>query len=285
MLGHCGQWMMTLTAVCLACVSSVAFAGTKVTVGVQVPPGQRVSMDQIDHAAWDRLLRAYVDDRGNVDYAGWKRSPEARGMLERYLQQLSHADPSRPAQRPAQLAFWINAYNALTVYGILREYPTTSIRNHTARLFGYNIWKDLLLYVGGQPYSLDTIEHQILRKMGEPRIHFAIVCASRSCPPLRNEAYTAERLDEQLSDNARRFFASPVGFRYVPAERTMYVTSILKWFGEDFGAGQAEQLRRIAPFLPTEAARQAALRGDVNVAYLDYDWSLNDQATIRRASR
>ena len=150
------------------------------------------------------------------------------------------------ATREAKLAFWINAYNAVTVHGILREYPTTSIRNHTAKLFGYNIWHDLQLYVGGTAYSLDTMEHQILRKMSEPRIHFAIVCASIGCPRLLNEAYTADRINEQLEINSKDFFARAQNFRYDQSKKQFYVSAILDWFGEDFGNSQAEQLRRIS---------------------------------------
>ncbi len=178
------------------------------------------------------------------------------------------------------MAFWINAYNAVTVRGILREYPTTSIRNHTAKIFGYNIWKDLLLVVGGRSYSLEDIEHKVLRHMRDPRIHFAIVCASKGCPRLRNEAYTAERLERQLDDNARHFFAQRQNFRYDPARRHFELSSILKWFGRDFGEDDRAVLRAIAPFLP-ESASQVASTGGVTVSYLTYDWSLNDQPARR----
>jgi len=153
-------------------------------------------MDQIDHRSWDALLKRYVNQRGNVDYQAWKQSAADQRALDAYLAHLSSANPNAQALGAAKLAFWINAYNAVTIKGILREYPTSSIRNHTAKLFGYNIWDDLLLTVGGKPYSLNHMEHEVLRKMGEPRIHFAIVCASISCPRLLNEAYTASRLEQ-----------------------------------------------------------------------------------------
>jgi hypothetical protein len=183
------------------------------------------------------------------------------------------------------LAYWVNAYNAVTIKGILREYPTTSIRNHTARVFGYNIWKDLQLIVSGAGFSLEQIEHEILRKLNEPRIHLAIVCASRSCPKLRAEAYTAERLDEQLVLNARDFFANSGNFRHDFRGQQFHLSAIMKWFAEDFGRDQAAQLRAISPYLPTPAARQAAEANSVRVSYLSYDWGLNDQAALRSASR
>jgi hypothetical protein len=172
----------------------------------------------------------------------------------------------------------------VTVKGILREYPTTSIRNHTARLYGYNIWKDLQLLVGGKPYSLEAIEHEILRKMGEPRIHFAIVCASIGCPRLLNEAYSGEKLDQQLTVNTQAFFADPAKFTADASTGTIQVSPILSWFAEDFGADTAAQLKTIAPYLP-ESARPLASSGRARVRYLDYDWGLNDRSKTGGSGR
>lgn len=255
--------------------------GTKVAVGVNVSAGQQVSMDRIDHQPWDTLLKRYVDLSGNVNYAGWKQSASDQQALDAYLAHLSTASSSIPATQTAKLAFWINAYNAVTVKGILREYPTTSIRNHTAKVFGYNIWDDLLLTVGGQPFSLNQMEHEVLRKMGEPRIHFAIVCASISCPRLLNEAYTAERLDQQLTINSKDFFGNARNFRFDPSRQSFQLSSILDWFGGDFGANQADQLQAIAPYLPTAQAQQVASQGRGSISFLEYDWGLNDQTTAR----
>jgi hypothetical protein len=269
----------------VATTCSHAEAGPVVTVGRNIAADARVSIDQIDHSAWDALLKKHVDQTGNVDYATWKRSAQDTQYLDNYLIHLSQADSRQRASREATLAYWINAYNAVTIKGILREYPTTSIRNHTARFFGYNIWKDLQLLVGGESFYLEQIEHEILRKMNEPRIHFAIVCASKSCPKLRNEAYVAQKLEAQLADNARAFFANSGNFRYDPVGRRFYLSSILSWFAEDFGSDQATQLRAIAPYLPTPATQQAAGTNSVRISYLDYDWNLNDQATLRAARR
>jgi hypothetical protein len=260
---------------------SLIQAGPVVLVGAAVPASRRVTMEAIRHDTWDALLKRYVDGRGMVDYATWKASAADQQALDQYLAHLSSASLSAPASRAAQLAYWINAYNAVTVHGILREYPTTSIRQHTARLGGYNLWRDLQLLVEEQGYSLEQIEHQILRKMGEPRIHFAIVCASIGCPPLRNEAYVAPRLEAQLSANAQAFFADPSKFQYDAASRTLAVSPILKWFAEDFGPTQAEQLRRIAPFLPDAASRTLAESGMARLRFLDYDWGLNDRSANR----
>ncbi len=246
------------------------------------PADQRVPMDRIDHTVYDRLLHKYVDKDGYVDYASWKQSSADRRALRQYLEELSRADTRTPGSREAQLAFWINAYNAVTLEGILQVYPTSSIRKHTG-MVGYNIWDDLLLQVGDARYSLNDMEHKILRRMREPRIHFAIVCASVGCPRLRNEAYTANRIEEQLADNARDFFSRSKNFRYDAASRTMYVSSILKWFGEDFGRSQQQRFSFLQRYLP-KSAQAAAVDPSTRVRYLEYDWSLNDQARRRRTA-
>ena len=253
-----------------------AQAGASVYVG-SPSAGPSVSMDKIDHSGWDRILKKYDNTDGMVDYQGLKASSVDIQGLNSYLQQLSTAHSQVQATKEGTLAFWINAYNAVTVHGILREYPTTSIRNHTAKVLRYNIWKDLKLYVGGQPYSLEQIEHEILRKMGEPRIHFAIVCASIGCPRLLNEAYVANRLNDQLEVNSRDFFSRSRNFRYDQSSNVFHMSAILKWFPEDFGANQAAQLRTIAGWLPNDAAKNAALSNSVSVRSLEYDWALNRQ--------
>ena len=272
----CRLGPLVVAVVALTLVSEV-LAGSPVLIGVNVPEQQRIAVGQIDHSTWDALLKKYVDQSGLVNYAAWKANSSDMQSLDDYLNHLSAASFAGPPDRNASLAFWINAYNAVTIKGILREYPTTSIRNHTARVFGYNIWKDLQLVVSGKAYSLEQIEHEVLRKMGEPRIHFAIVCASIGCPRLLNEAYVPDRLELQLAGNAQAFFANLRNFRYDPTQRTMALSSILDWFSEDFGRSQAEQLRRIAPYLPDELSRQLAESGTARVSYLDYDWDLNDQ--------
>ena len=256
---------------------SCCFAGSKVILGRTAPVAQRISMDQINHAAWDALLQKYCDERGLVNYEAWHRSREDQALLKQYLAHLSSADPRRQASSAARMAFWINAYNAVTLQGILREYPTTSIRNHTAKVFGYNIWKDLLLPVGDQTYALEQIENEILRKMGDPRVHFAIVCASMGCPRLLNRAYVPQQLDSQLTINARQFFSDPKRFRYNAAQRQLEVSPILNWYATDFGPNTAAQMRTIAPFLPDQTAQSLAASGQARVSYLGYDWGLNDQ--------
>ena len=277
MYGTARKLMILAAAAILSMFSTAGLAGEKTRLGRNWSPQDRVSFDRIDYAIYDALLSRYVDQRGDVDYSAWKSSSSEVASLDHFLDHLSRADPNRKSSSSARLAFWINAYNAVTIKGILREYPTSSIKNHAAKLYGYNIWHDLLLKVGTQEYSLDQIEHKILRKMGEPRIHFAIVCASRSCPRLRAEAYRPQTLERQLSDNTRAFFADPQNFRYDVRRRHIEVSKILDWFGSDFGGDDREVLAAIAIYLPNEQARQLAALGRVRISYFKYDWSLNDQ--------
>lgn len=256
-----------------------AEAGSAVYVGQRTAGS--VSMDKVDHAVWDALLQKYVDTDGYVNYKGWHGSSADRQALAAYLNSLSRVNPQTRASKDARFAFWINAYNAVTIHGILREYPTTSIRNHTSKLLGYNIWKDLQLYVGGRAYSLENIEHQTLRQMDDPRIHFAIVCASIGCPRLLNRAYTAERVQQQLELNAEDFFGRSQNFRYDAGVQRFYLSSILSWFATDFGNGQAAQLRTISQWLPDNESQTAAQRGAGSISFLDYNWNLNDQASRR----
>lgn len=244
--------------------------------GKQWPKGQQVSIDKIDHAAFDKLLKKYVDKDGQVDYRAWHQSPQDRKALKTYLETLSSANLDLAAKKTAKLAYWINAYNALTIEGILRVYPTTSIRNHTAKFFGYNIWKNLWLYTGNTKYCLDDIEHKLLRKMDEPRIHFAIVCASIGCPRLLNEAYVSDKLEQQLTDNAKDFFSREQNLQVDAANSKLRLSMIMSWFGSDFGDSTTKQLQTIARWFPDDAKKFVS-KGGFSIAYLDYDWNLNTQ--------
>lgn len=268
----------------LAAVALVAFMGSFMApksvhadkhVGFKT--SATISMDAIDHSAWDSLLQKYVNNSGMVNYAAWRKSPQSMSALNGYLNELSKAAPQGKASRPAKLAYWINAYNAVTIHGILDVYPTSSIRKHTPKVFGFNIWEDLHLYVGQKKYNLDSIEHKVLRKMGEPRIHFAIVCASIGCPRLMNKAFTKSNLSGMLNQNAKHFFSQNRHFKYDAAKGKFHLSEILKWFKDDFGDNKSARLKAIAPYLPSEAARNAANSGQVDIGYQKYNWKLNKQ--------
>jgi len=278
----CGAAVTAALGLAIGFFAVTNAATAKEPLGRSWPAGQQISMDEIDHAGFDSLLKKHVDKDGFVNYPAWHKSKEDRQALSKYLVHLSQASPTSKASREGQLAFWINAYNAVTLEGILQVYPTDSIRKHTAKLGGYNIWQQLPLLVDGKPYSLEDIEHKVLRKMGEPRIHFAIVCASVGCPRLLNEAYVGEKLDAQLATNATDFFSRPQNFQ-VDRSGAIKASSILDWFGTDFGATPAEQFGYLKPYLP-KAAQAVATQPNVRVSFLDYDWSLNDQTKKIAAS-
>ena len=261
-----------LSLVATLAVSSVASA--KESAGRQWPANQQVSIDQIDHSAFDQLLKRYVDVNGRVNYAAWHQSRGCRDQLTTYLANLSRANPDQQASREARLAYWINAYNAVTIEGILRVYPTKSIRDHTAKLVGYNIWKDLLFTAGDTKISLEDIEHKVLRKMGEPRIHFAIVCASIGCPRLLNQAYVADQLQQQLAANTQDFFSRQQNLQVTG--NTLNLSQIINWFGSDFGGTQQQQVQVLSRYFPP-AAQQLVASGNYSVKFQEYDWGLNTQ--------
>jgi biopolymer transport protein ExbD len=244
--------------------------------GKQWPASQQVSIDKINHEPYNALLQKYVDTDGLVNYKAWQKNQFDREALKSYLESLSRANPNLKADKKAKLAYWINAYNALTIEGILRVYPTTSIRNHTAKLFGYNIWKNLYLYSGDSKITLDSIEHKVLRTMNEPRIHFAIVCASIGCPRLLNQAYTAEKLEDQLVTNSTDFFSRSQNLQIDNKNATLKLSSIMSWFGSDFGESTSEQIKKVAKYFP-EDAKSLIRKGGYSVGYLSYDWDLNSQ--------
>ncbi len=234
----------------------------------------RAGLEQYGHRAWDNLLQKYVDRNGNVDYATWQSNEQDRSTLLQYLRGMSSIDASVRPSRQSEMAFWINAYNALTIEGILQLFPTKSIKDHAPDANGFNIWDDFKLPVGGTEYSLNDIEHKILRKMGDPRIHFAIVCASKSCPQLSQRAYFADSLDEQLAYSTGLFFHSSGKFSYDLQRGQIGLSPIIKWFGEDFGRSDQERLQYLSQFMPADAGRLAA-SGSATISYLDYDWGLN----------
>ena len=266
--------LTAVVAFASVCLFAIQVSSADEFAGKQWAGADQIAIDQIDHSPFDGLLKKHVDTNGMVNYRAWHADATDRATLKSYLESLSRADPNRPSSREGQIAFWSNAYNALTIEGILRVYPTTSIRNHTAKIAGYNIWKNLYLQVGNQRYSLEGIEHNVLRPMGEPRVHFAIVCASIGCPRLLNEAYVKERLEDQLIINSTDFFSRPQNLKV--SQGTLHLSKIIEWYGKDFGNSTQAQIQAMNPYFPTEAQALVA-RGGFRIQYLSYDWNLNTQ--------
>ncbi len=237
-----------------------------------------------DHTAFDRLLEAHVDAQGMVDYDALASSTDFR----RYLDQLAGADLG-PLQQNERLALWINAYNAYTIELINQHNERRSIRNINRMLGiikGKGPWSEPMATVAGHTYTLDQIEHEIIRKrFSEPRIHFALVCAAMGCPPLRREAYTGSRLDTQLDEQARVFLLrSPQKNRVDVQTRRVHLSPIFRWYGEDFGRSDAEIGHYLARYF--SGSEQELLRsGNFRIEYTHYDWTLNSQAHASRAAR
>ena len=244
------------------------------TVGHLWPANELVPIDQVDHVDFDQLLRKHVDANGRVNYRAWHQSSADRAALKSYLDKLSCANSDLPSNRAAILSYWINAYNAVTIEGILRVYPTTTIRNHTSETGGYNLWKNLMFNAGQKQVSLEDIEHKILRKMGEPRVHFAIVCASIGCPRLLNEAYVPDRLADQLVLNTRDFFSRQQNLQV--NGNVLRLSQIISWFGTDFAPTQQQQVQVLGKYFP-QSAQQLVANGNYGVDFLEYDWNLNTQ--------
>lgn len=223
------------------------------------------------HASWSAILGRWVDD-GRVDYAGLQRDGEP--ALNGYLATLSGAcgaDYERwtSAER---LTFWINAYNAFTVRLILDHYPIASIRK-IGWLPGAAFRTRFIPMEGlkGALISLDDIENATIRSaFREPRIHFALVCAAQSCPPLRGEAYRGVDLERQLDDQARRFLGDPAKNRIDVERRTLHLSSIFRWFRDDFESAGVS----LASYVGRYWGRDVA---GFDVRFLDYDWQLNDR--------
>jgi hypothetical protein len=246
----------------------------------------RAAAQAFDHsyAAWEALLKKHVtwlpdSKQSRVAYAGLQAD---RAALKAVLASLSSVSPAAFGgfSRPQQMAFLINAYNSFTVELILTEYPKLkSIKDVT--LFG-SPWKKPFFTLLGEQRTLDWIEHEQLRpKYSEPRVHTAIVCASIGCPALRPEAFTADRLDEQLEDGMRRFLGDRTRNR--AAAGKLEVSSIFKWFREDFERGHQgfnkveDVFARYAAQLSNEPTVQEQLKArSLKPEFLDYDWSLND---------
>lgn len=239
---------------------------------VQAAAGQ-----YFDHAPFDRLLLAHVRD-GRVDYEAFRRSASFEG----YLEALATFEP-RTLGRDDRLAFWLNTYNAYTIALIIRHHETRSIRNINRRfgfLPGGGPWSERLAAVGDSTYTLDEIEHGIIRpEFREPRIHFALVCAARGCPPLRSEAYTGSRLEEQLDDQARQFLLHSPGKNEVdPLRREVRLSALFgfKDYERDFGGDRRQLTRYLARFYPVGPARAMLEDGSWrSFGFTDYDWRLN----------
>jgi hypothetical protein len=228
----------------------------------------------IDFRIWDELLQRYVDDLGRVNYRRWKA--EEADVLRVWLESLADVDLADFTDADARLALWLNAYNAIAISQVLEVYPIASIR---PKVLGIPNWLSFLDFftrsntiVGGKKYSLNQIEHAILRpEFAEPRIHFALVCASVGCPLLRRGAYFPESVRTQLEADASRFIHNPNKVRYDAQKKTLYLSKIFKWYEEDFVKAAGSVAEYVGGYLGPEAA----VGDGWAIVFLPYDWNLN----------
>lgn len=247
------------------------------------------------YTVYGELLKTYVDDAGMVNYSGWKAN---RKPLDEFTQSMSRLDPKAfdAWADTEKIAFWVNAYNALTLKAIIDHYP---IKASFLKSFVYpensirqipGVWDKITFTVLGREITLDGIEHQVLRpKFNEPRIHMALVCAAMGCPPLRNEPYIGGNLDAQLNDQSSKFLHNKAKFRIDRTNNKVYVSAIFKWFGGDFVKtysvtsdfpGFSDKEKAALNFISryVEPAEKAYLvKGGFSIEYLKYDWSLNEK--------
>lgn len=234
--------------------------------------------EPLDEVLYAEILAAHTREVADlagtrVDYAGLGRSRDWTRLIEN----LGRTRPEQLATRAERLAYWINAYNIFAIDLVVRAYPVDSIRDIGS--FFSPVWKKPAGRIASGPVTLNEIEHEILRPMGDPRIHAAIVCASLSCPPLRREPWTAARIDAQLDDQLRRFLADRrKGLAVYPDTARVRLSKIFDWFEEDFAAagGVVAFVTRFAP--ERERAWLERHGAAASLDWFDYDWDLNDLA-------
>ncbi len=245
-------------------LAGFALAGCS-TVPRSFQPVAPIAPQDFSHRTFDDLLRTHVTD-GVVAYPGIA----ADTKLREYLQRLDRIDPNALVTREDRLAFWINAYNAFAIKGILDGYsPRTLVGRYR-----YFIATDYR--VGGETINLYGLEQKLLiPDFQEPRVHFAIVCASRSCPKLRSEAYTPDHIERQLEEGARAFVNDPTRNRFDRQARVAHLSMIFKWFEEDFTARAGSLLGYVKRYVADPDLARELESVPYRVEFLDYDWSLN----------
>jgi hypothetical protein len=220
------------------------------------------------HAEFTTLLKQHVKE-GNVDYAAWVKDPS---RLKTYLGTMAKVPQAefKTWTKPQQLAWLINFYNASTIQLILAHYPLKSIKDIPGP--EDSPWKRLDLTLFGAKTSLDALENEVIRPTyHEPRVHFALVCAAIGCPPLRGEAFVAERLKAQMEEQATLFLATKTKNRVEGS--TLYLSPIFDWYAEDFKANGGSVSTFVAGLFP-KADRPAIIKG-LTIKFTEYDWNLN----------
>jgi hypothetical protein len=242
-------------------------------IGLLIIFSSSPNVEAFDFSGWDGLIKQYVAPKTidevplyAVDYFGVKKDPRFSSLVSSLKVFSSDALKSRESK----LTFWINAYNIFAVKMITDNYPVESIKDVGS--FFKPVWKRIAGNVGGKKRTLNEIEHKILRKMDEPRIHVAIVCASVSCPDLRPEAYSEKRLNEQLDDQMRKFLQSQKkGMKLEKGK--VYLSPIFKWFADDFES-RGGVLKFLSKYI-NEKESQVLKNSKLKISYMNYNWNVN----------
>jgi len=257
--------------------------------------GAEPENEAFNYDNYAEILKSYIDNKGMVNYKQLKAN---RAKLDSFTRELSRLDDQTYIKwsNKDKIAFWINAYNGLTLKAIIDNYPIKSSffksriypKNSIRQISG--VWDKKKYKVMGKDRTLEHIEHEILRKQfKEPGIHVALVCAAMGCPPLRNKPYAGDRLEEQFDDQTRRFLSDPTKFIIDREGGKVSLSPIFKWFGSDFISkyGLEKTLPRLSKSetavinylsrFPEEGDRDYLVKGNFKIKYLSYDWSLNEQ--------
>jgi hypothetical protein len=241
------------------------------TVPRSFKPLEPIAPNEFSYHGLNEVLRTSVKD-GAVSYPAIARDER----FQMHLWQLDRIDPYRLPTRGDRLAFWINAYNAFAIKGILDGYSPMTLFGR----YRYFIAHDY--HVGGQSINLYNLERKLLiPDYQEPRIHFAIVCASMSCPKLRSEVYVADKLDEQLEESARAFINDPTRNRFDRDGKVAYLSMIFKWFEKDFAAQVGSLLNYVRRYVADASLAQDLAEQPYRIEFLEYDWSLNGARYVR----
>ena len=224
----------------------------------------------VDHAPWDALLKKHVNDQGMVNYRGFQQDSV---VLNGYLKTLSENLPNDKWTQDEQLAYWLNGYNAFTIQRVIRAYPIKSIRTLGGdKTLVNTVWDQKFITLGNERFSLNDFEQRIIRKkFDDNRIHYALVCAAKSCPRLRNEAYVANRLTQQLDDQGRDFVNNPQKNQLTPPESPK-VSAIYDFYPGDFKKNGSKSVQDAINRYATQK-----IKPDAKLSYLEYDWSINEQ--------
>ncbi len=268
-------WVSAISFIVPLVVASAAFQNIQPTT----KPTPQPDASGVDPLVWDYLLKSYVSN-GLVDYRGMKKDY----LFHDFVRQLGSAAPDALESQDAKLALACNAYNAFVINGVIAHKISDSVDGYVVDGVGFFDLKEHIF--AGQSVSLNDLEHQLIRPVfKDPRIHVALVCAARSCPAIRGEAYTANGVQQQLADQSEQFANSEKYVQFKPETNELFLSPILNWYGDDWNekfpnGGYLEWIKGMVNQSELASAIDRAIVGQVAVKFSDYDWTLNTQGEV-----